>query len=267
MQLTCKQGACETNNESAYVLFKDFSGDLFVTAQFFGLIVGVGLSLGTAFAQSNGLGDLSFIKRLKLAKAGDDVAALTVAKDYENGGNDARKDAVEAAKWYRASALAGNLEAQFLLSKLIATNAAALKINVQDGLTLLQSAADKGYAPAQNEMGLRFQKGVGVVTSSTEASKWFQRASDQNFVSAQVNLGLLLVKGDGVPQDFAKAFSLFEKAANAGDNWGLNNLGSMYEMGWGVSKDIGKAKRLYLDAAAKGNSMAPLNLSRLGAVQ
>jgi uncharacterized protein len=238
-----------------------------VTARFLVLFGCLFIGLGAALAQSEGLDDLTFIKRLKLARAGDDVAALSVAKDYQFGSNDARKDDVEAAKWYRASALAGNLEAQYLLSKLIASNAAQLKMNAQDGLKLLQSAADKGFAPAQNELGLRFQKGTGVAASGTEALKWFQRASDQNFVSAHVNLGLLLVKGDGVQQDLAKAFSLFQKAADAGDGWGLNNLGSMYEMGWGVGKDIGKAKQLYQDAAAKGNAMAPLNLSRLAAVQ
>lgn len=218
---------------------------------------------GGAFAQSAELQGLPFIKRLKLARAGDDVAALSVAADYENGTNDARKDTVEAAKWYRQAALSGNMEAQFLLSKLIAKGTPGLPVNAADGIKLLQSAADKGYAPAQNELGLRYQKGTGVAASSAEAAKWYQKASEQNHVPAYVNLGLILVKGDGLPQDLPKALELFQKAADAGDSWGINNLGSMYEMGWGVSKDIEKAKQFYKQAADKGNAMAPLNLSRL----
>lgn len=220
-----------------------------------------------AFAQSDELAGLSFIKRLKLARAGDDVAALSVALDYENGSNDARKDPVEAAKWYRQAALAGNLEAQFLLAKLIAKGAPGLAVDAADGIKLLQSAAEKGYAPAQNELGLRLQKGTGIVASSTSAAQWYQKASDRDHVPAHVNLGLLLVKGEGVPQDFAKALELFQKAADVGDGWGLNNLGSMHEMGWGVPKDLDKAKQFYAQAAAKGNAMAPLNLSRLGGLQ
>lgn len=222
---------------------------------------------GGAFAQGAELQGLPFIKRLKLARAGDDIAALSVAADYENGTNDARKDTVEAAKWYRQAALSGNMEAQYLLSKLIAKGTPGLPVNAADGIKLLQSAADKGYAPAQNEMGLRYQKGTGVTANSAEAAKWFQKATDQNHIPAYVNLGLLVVKGEGMPQDLPKALELFKKAADAGDSWGLNNLGSMYEMGWGVSKDIEKAKQFYKQAADKGNAMAPLNLIRLGGFQ
>jgi uncharacterized protein len=222
---------------------------------------------GVALAQGSGLEDVPFLKRLKLAKAGDDVAALSVAVDYERGANDARKDPVEAAKWYRAAALAGNVEAQFLLSKLIATEPKGLKVGAEDGIKLLQSAADKGYAPAQNELGLRHQNGSGVKLSAIEAGKWFTKAADQKHVSAQVNLGLLLVKGEGLEQDLPKAFDLFKAAADAGDSWGLNNLGSMYEMGWGVPKDLKKAKALYKEAADKGNAMAPQNLARLAGVE
>ncbi len=224
----------------------------------------LGLWSAFAFAQTSELAGLSFIKRLKLARAGDDVAALSVAVDYENGSNDARNDPIEAAKWYRQSALAGNMEAQYLLAKLIAKGAPGLKIDAADGIKLLQSAADKNFAPAQNELGLRYQKGMGLTASATEAAKWYQKASDLNHVPAHVNLGLLLVKGEGIAQDFPRALKLFEKAAESGDGWGLNNLGSMYEMGWGVSKDIEKAKQYYGQAAEKGNAMAPLNLSRLG---
>jgi uncharacterized protein len=229
-----------------------------------GVLLILVFSVTGVFAQSSELAGLSFIKRLKLARAGDDVAALSVAIDYENGSNDARKDAVEAAKWYRQAALAGNLEAQYNLAKLIAKGEPELALDAADGIKLLQSAADKGFAPAQNELGLRYQKGTGVVSSSLEASQWYQKASDKNYVPAHVNLGLLLVKGEGVPQDFEKALALFQKAADAGDAWGLNNLGSMHEMGWGVPKDLDKAKQLYSQSAAKGNAMAPLNLSRLG---
>jgi uncharacterized protein len=234
-----------------------------------GLAVGLVIAALTTFAsaQESGLAQLSFIKRLKLARAGDDAAALTVAQDYENGSNDARRDVVEAARWYRQAALAGNLEAQFLLSRLIAKGNTGLPLSSADGLKLLQSAAEKDFAPAQNELGLRFQKGEGVTANPAEAAKWFQKASDLGQDSAHVNLGLLLVRGEGVPQDLPKALKLFEKAAASGDAWGLNNLGSMYEMGWGVEKEIAKAKAYYTEAAAKGNAMAPLNLSRLNGLQ
>jgi uncharacterized protein len=236
-----------------------------VALQFLRFLAAMIFIASAALAQQAEMQGLSFIKRLRLAKAGDDVAQLSVAVDYENGSNDARRDVVEAAKWYRQAALAGNMQAQFLLAKLVAKGVPGLPANPEDSLKLLQSAAEKGYAPAQNEMGLRLQKGTGVSANPALSAQWYDKASQQNFVPAHVNLGLLLVKGEGVPQDLKKAADLFQKAAEAGDAWGLNNLASMYEMGWGLPKDIEKAKALYRDAAAKGNAMAPLNLSRLGA--
>jgi uncharacterized protein len=230
------------------------------------VVLGLGvqaLSVAPVFAQDQTLQGLSFIKRLKLARAGDDLAQLSVAVDYENGSNDARQDQIEAAKWYRQAALTGNLEAQYKLSKLIAKAPQGLAVDAADGLKLLRSAAEKGYAPAQNELGLRLQKGTGVAVNLPEALQWYQKASDQGNASAHVNLGLLLVKGEGSAQDLPKAFSLFQKAADAGDAWGQNNLGSMYEMGWGVGKDLDKAKAFYKMASDNGNPMAPLNLSRL----
>jgi uncharacterized protein len=236
-----------------------------VALNFSKLCLALLLVASTAMAQQAELQGLSFIKRLRLARAGDDVAQLSVAQDYERGSNDARQDVVEAAKWYRQAALSGNMEAQFLLAKLLAKGAPGLPASAEDGIKLLQSAAEKGYAPAQNELGLRFQKGTGMVANAAESVKWYEKASQQNFVSAHVNLGLMLVKGEGLPQDLKRALELFQKAADAGDAWGLNNLASMHEMGWGVPKDLEKAKTLYRQSAEKGNAMAPLNLSRLGA--
>ena len=267
MQVAQLQRSCVTLVVSAYVCLNGECGVFGVTARFLAVPVTLAMLCSAAFAQVPEVEGLSFIKRLKLARAGDDVAALSVARDYEAGSNDARKDPVEAAKWYRAAALAGNLEAQFLLAKLVSKGAPGLAVDAADGLKLLRSAAEKGYAPAQNELGLRLQQGSGVPANSAEAVIWFEKASAQAHVSAHVNLGLLLVKGDGIAIDQARAAKLFQMAADAGDSWGLNNLGSMYEMGWGVTKNIDKAKALYRQAAEKGNAMAPLNLSRLGGVQ
>ena len=139
------------------------------------VLLALAVFAGSALAQTAELQGLSFIKRLKLARAGDDVAALSVGADYENGTNDARRDSVEAAKWYRQAALNGNMEAQYLLSKLIAKAPAGLPVDAADGIKLLQSAADKGYAPAQNELGLRLQKGSGVTASAVDAAAWFQK--------------------------------------------------------------------------------------------
>lgn len=217
------------------------------------------------FAQSSGLDGLSFIKKLKLARAGDTEAQVSVAIDYESGLNQARKDPVQAARWFREAALGGNLDAQYRLSKLIAQGAPGLPADVAASLKLLKDAAQRGHAASQNEFGMRLQKGDGVPSDPNAASEMFKKAAEQGHVPAQVNLGLLYVKGQGLAQDFAQAFKLFEAAAASGDPWALNNLGSMYEMGWGIGVDKNKARELYEKAAGMGNRLAAENLARLAA--
>jgi uncharacterized protein len=224
------------------------------------LFLAVSASIAMAAGTVEGL---SFSKKLKLARAGDQEAQISLGYDYEFGTNTARRDAVEALRWYREAALAGNVEAQYRLAKLLTSGAEGIAPDPAGGLKLLESAAAKGYAPSQNELGLRYQIGNGVTRDAKLASNWFRKAADQKLPQAQVNLGLLLVKGEGVTQDRNEAFKQFASAAQSGDNWGVNNLGSMYEMGWGTTKDLAKAKELYGLAAGKGNASAAANLKRL----
>jgi uncharacterized protein len=215
-----------------------------------------------ALAQSIPLEGLSFAKKMKLAKAGDDTAQLAIAMHYELG-DQAKKDAQQAARWYREATLKGNIDAQYRLAKLISKGAKGLTADKIAAATLFQSAADRGHALSQNEIGLRYQNGDGIDPDLIKAAQWYQKAADQGLASAQVNLGLLRVRGQGVPRDYALAIGLFESAAGQGDGWALNNLGSMHEMGWGVPKDALKAKDFYRQAIARGNAMAQSNLIRL----
>ena len=216
-----------------------------------------------AFAVDPALNALPFLKKMQLAKAGDPDAKMAVAEAYEIG-NEAKIDPAKAAKWYREAALAGNVEAQFRLAKLVSKGAPGLVADKPTALKLLQSAAKLGHAAAQNLLGQMLQNGEGIAKDEKQAAEWYQKSADQNNAVAQNNLGVLYLKGLGVNRDLAKAFELFESAAKAQEGWALNNLGGMYEMGWGTSKDIEKAKVYYGRAAAKGIAMAAQNLARLG---
>lgn len=209
---------------------------------------------------------LSFSKKMKLAKAGDDTAQLAVAIHYEQG-IEAKKDAQQAARWYREATLKGNIEAQYRLARLISRGAKGLTPDKIAAATLLQAGAEKGHAPSQNEFGLRLQNGDGIDADAEKAAHWFQKAADQDLAAAKVNLGLLYVRGQGVVRDYKAALKLFTEAADKGDAWALNNLGSLYEMGWGTTRDVVKAREFYRAAIAKGNQMAQANLARLDGMQ
>lgn len=244
----------------AFRLLSSVSRPLFV-------VIFGGFLVCSAWAQDvMPLEGLSFAKKMKLAKAGDDTAQLAIGIHYEQG-IEAKKDAQQAARWYRESTLKGNIEAQYRLARLISRGAKGLTPDKIAAATLLQAGAEKGHAASQNEFGLRLQNGDGIDADAEKAAQWFQKAADQDFAPAKVNLGLLYVRGQGVVRDYKVAFNLFNEAAERGDAWAMNNLGSLYEMGWGTTKDVVKAREFYRAAIAKGNQMAQANLARLDGMQ
>jgi TPR repeat protein len=213
-----------------------------------------------AFAEA--LSELPFSKKLKLAKVGDEEAQMAVASAYELGG-EAKKDIAEAAKWYREAALAGNVEAEFRLARLVSKGAKGLTKDLKTAVKLYEAAANSGHLESQNAMGQAYQNGLGVAVDEAKAAEWYRKAADAKLAVAQNNLGILYLNGKGVERNVSEAFRLFELAAQQGDGWGLNNLGGMYEMGWGVAKDRAKAASYYKQAAEKGIESAQVNLVRL----
>ncbi len=231
----------------------------------FVLTLGLFMSLNSAcFAVDAALANLSFTKKMQLAKAGDPDAKMAVGEAYELG-LDTKLDPVRAAKWYREAALTGNLEAQFRLAKLVMKGAPGMNADKATGIKLLQAGAKLGHAASQNMIGLMLQNGDGMPKDEKEAVVYYKKAAEQKLAVAETNLGVMYLKGAGVERNLDEAFKLFVRGATDGDGWAMNNLGGMYEMGWGTPKDLSKAKDYYNQAAAKGIAMATQNLARLTA--
>lgn len=209
-----------------------------------------------------GLEGLPFGKKLQLAKVGDPDARMAVAEAYEKG-DGTSPSAVEAAKWYRQAALTGNMEAQFRLAKLVSKGAPGLKQDKTTAYKLFLTAAQKGHAASENEVGLMLQNGVGITKDEKGAVEWYRKAADQNLATAQNNLGVMLLNAQGAERNVDEAFKYFTKAAEAHDVWAMNNLGAMYQKGWGTPVDLDKAKRYYKEAADLGNESAKANLIKL----
>lgn len=54
----------------------------------------------------------------------------------------------------------------------------------RDSLTMLRSAAEHGYAPAQFALGRRCENGDGMTADVEEALRWYRKAADQGDVFA-----------------------------------------------------------------------------------
>jgi len=130
-------------------------------------------------------------------------------------GDGVEQDHVEAAKWFRKSAEAGDADAQF-------------------------------------NLGIMYRNGEGVEKDHVEAVKWYRKAAEAGFANAQFNLGLMYREGEGVEQDHVEAVKWYRKAAEAGHATAQNNLGAMYGTGEGVEEDFAKALKWFQLAAVQG---------------
>jgi len=77
----------------------------------------------------------------------------------------------------------------------------------------LKQAAEQGNVKAQNDLGVSYENGRGVIPDDAEAVKWYQKAAEQGDSYAQFNLGLMYHNGNGIAKNEAEAAKWFQKAA------------------------------------------------------
>ena len=97
--------------------------------------------------------------------------------------------------------------------------------------------AEQGHAVAQYNLGVMFEKGLGVLKDYKTAVKWWKLAAEQGSADAQYNLGQMYRKGLGVLKDYKTAVKWYRLAAEQGIADAQGNLGVMYGMGQGVIQD------------------------------
>ena len=197
----------------------------------------------------------------KLAYSGDVDAQFNLGTIYENGlGVEA--DAEQAARWYRAAASRRVDLARLALARLQRTGALELEPD-EDQIKLLETAARRGLAEAQYELGVAYDRGLGVTQNHATAAGWYQRAAEQGLTDAQYNLATLFDEGLGTPRDFEQAREWYTRAADAGEARAMNNLGYIYEKGLTGVRNYGKAVVWYRRAAHEGLAIAQSNLAAL----
>jgi len=126
---------------------------------------------------------------------------------------------------------------------------------------LIQDAAQKGHALAQNTLGGMYFNGQGTKRDVDNALLWFSRAADQGQPNALNNLGQLYLFGNGVPKDEVKGLALLRRAADKGIPAAWETLGLAYWDGRGIPADHGEAVRWFRLAAEKDHLVAQ---NRLG---
>jgi uncharacterized protein len=123
--------------------------------------------------------------------------------------------------------------------------------------------ADQGIGDAQYNLGLMYDKGLGVRADPASAANWYRKAANLGVADAQYDLGILYAEGRGVPRDYAAAFGWLQKAADQGNALAQWNLGAMYSKGDGVPQNDVEAMKWNRKAADQGIAEAQQNVATM----
>ncbi|MGA1207813.1 MAG: tetratricopeptide repeat protein [Litorivicinaceae bacterium] len=123
--------------------------------------------------------------------------------------------------------------------------------------------AREGVAEAQNNVGLMYERGLGVTQNYPEAMVWYRQAADQGLPEANLNLGLLYYSGYGTQVNDREAYRRFRAAAADTLAEAQYMVGLMHFSGRGTAQSFVEAYRGFLDAAKQGYPEAQYMLSYL----
>lgn len=124
----------------------------------------------------------------------------------------------------------------------------------------LRTAAESGSRDAAYQLGAMYENGRGVAEDDAHAVSWFRKAALLGDREAQVKVGKAYEAGKGVAPDMGEALTWYRKAAGQGDTWAQNYIGFLYGNGKGVPRDDVEALKWFRQAAANGNAQAEYNV-------
>lgn len=133
--------------------------------------------------------------------------------------------------------------------------------NPQSAISICQQELTQ----SPNNVELQFYLGYAYkeIQDYQKAFEWFTKSADLGEIHAQNNLGMMYRDGKGVIQDYAKAYELFTKSANQGLDTAEYNLGVMYYFGMGIKQDETRAFEWYTKSANQGFAKAQFALGMM----
>jgi TPR repeat protein len=187
-------------------------------------------------------------KRLRNAGASDDVI-LQIAKSYRTGSSSAAPKRAPAPERAPADPMNPSEPKEQYELALRYQKGEGVAQSQAEAVRLYRKAAERGFAPAQNALGLIYEE---ELKDYGEALKWYRKAAEQGDAFGQANLGMMYSNGRGVPKDEAEAARLIAKAAEQGHPKAQYNLGYRFWKGQGVPQDDTEAYKWFTLAAARG---------------
>jgi len=199
----------------------------------------------------------------RAAQAGSARALGAIGELHERGVGVAR-NAREAADWYRKALAAGDEESRARLGLLALSSAAATPKAMQEGLALVQAAAERGSAYGRYALARLLLEGLHLRRDEAKGLSLLEQAAREEVPEAQALLGQLYAEGREVSAAHpGMAVELSTLAARNGDVGAQARLGAFYRDGWGVERDSQEAAYWLAKAAEAGNTEAAAQLGLL----
>ena len=117
----------------------------------------------------------------------------------------------------------------------------------------LEVAADAGYPDAEDELGVMFVRGLGVIKDYQRAFDLFNKAAANGSPTGMGNLGSMYASGFFVKEDDTQALAWYEKSIEAGNAFGLAQAGVLSFNGKGAPRDYQMAAGYFQQAADLGD--------------
>ncbi|MBN2869981.1 MAG: sel1 repeat family protein [Campylobacterales bacterium] len=88
---------------------------------------------------------------------------------------------------------------------------------LQESFWQVYTSALRGDRVAEYQVGVMYERGIGVERDQAKAAEWYEKSAWQGYVNAQYNLALMYASGRGVDQNEERAMIWLAKAARQGD--------------------------------------------------
>jgi len=184
-------------------------------------------------------------------------ANWAAADNYRNGLEAYNKGEYSLAvtEWLQA-AEQGVVNAQFNLGVMYEKELGVVQ-DYTASIKWYQKAAEQGDPNSQYTMGSKYEFGVGVIQNYKEAARWYNLAASQGHPAAQNSIGFMTEYEIGVPRDYDKAANWYKLAAHQGYPKAQHNLGFIYSNGTGVPQNYTLA-HMWFNIIAPGNGFMPV---------
>jgi uncharacterized protein len=158
------------------------------------------------------------------------------------------KNYVEAMRHYKIAADAGFPPAEDALGVIFATGKGVVK-DPQRAFDLLNKAALAGDPTGMGDLGVMYASGFFVKADPAQALAWYEKAIEAGNAFVLNNIGVAYFNGAGAERDYNVAAQYFQQAADMNFGYALKFLAIMYERGLLGKADVAKANDLRLKAA------------------